>query len=118
MRRKVYGQSKVEQCPFCDKTALSVNSQGIPVCQDHKKEHLNIKCLCGSWLDVKKSKWGPFFVCGNCGPVSLKKGLEIASMGGKVAYKVQKSSAKDPLPDKSEPRPKEMTVRSDELDFI
>ncbi len=72
--KKVYGQSKTEQCYFCDKNALSKNSQGILVCEKHKNQSVAAKkCICGETLSIKESKWGAFFLCKNCGPISLTK---------------------------------------------
>ena len=78
--RKVYGQSRIENCPFCGKRALCVNRQGIPVCDTHKGKYLDIRCTCGSWLEARKGKFGVFFTCINCGTVSLRKALEMADI--------------------------------------
>ncbi len=76
-RKKIYGQSKEDTCVFCSKTALAKNSQGLTVCHDHLKDVLEEKkCACGEMMDVKESKWGAFFLCKNCGPISLKKAKE------------------------------------------
>lgn len=75
--RKVYGQSKAYECPFCGKRALSVSKQGVPVCVNHKNKSVNIKCVCGEWLDIKKGKWGPYFHCMNCGNISFRKALSM-----------------------------------------
>jgi len=75
---KSYGQSKIDTCPFCEKRAVTSNEQGIPVCLNHKtKKLLDIKCICGEWLDVKAGKWGPYFYCMNCGNISFKKGMSM-----------------------------------------
>ncbi|MCF7866789.1 hypothetical protein K9L67_03550 [Candidatus Woesearchaeota archaeon] len=77
-RKKIYGQSKTEECPFCGKIPTTSNEQKIPTCQDHKDVLLeDLKCACNDWLDLKESKYGPFFVCMNCGPVSFKKALDL-----------------------------------------
>ena len=76
--RKVYGQSKENTCLFCGKQSTRANEQGVPVCNNHKNAILNdFKCACGEWLDIKQSKYGIFFVCINCGPVSLAKALSV-----------------------------------------
>jgi hypothetical protein len=36
-----------------------------------------MKCACGGWLDMKVSKFGPFWVCMKCGPVSWRKAMEM-----------------------------------------
>lgn len=100
--RKVYGQSRIERCPFCGAQALSVTKQGVPVCRNHVDRVLELKCVCGEWLELKTSKWGPFFLCVNCGTVTFRKAMEM----NEGQFKKEKSA------------PREMTVRSDELDFL
>jgi len=75
--RKVYGQSQELLCPFCGERATVKNEQGLPTCTHHRHKEMNLKCVCGSWLDIKESKYGTFFVCMECGPVSWKKAWEI-----------------------------------------
>ena len=68
MRRKIYGQSRIDACPFCKKQSTTVNSQGLPVCQKHKDAQLpDMKCVCGDYLDIRRGKFGPYFYCMNCG---------------------------------------------------
>ena len=75
---KRYGQSKTDNCPFCNKRALTVNSQGIPVCLKHKdKELTDLKCACGEWLDLQNGKFGPYFRCMKCGNISFRKAMEM-----------------------------------------
>ena len=107
---KRYGASKIDRCPFCDKQAVTSNPQGIPVCSDHKSEDLNdLKCACGDWLDLKKGKYGIFFNCMNCGSVSLSKALDM----NPKAQPQPKISAS-----KKTSKPTEVTVTSDDLDFM
>ena len=76
--RKVYGLSKRQPCPFCERIATHKNEQGLEVCHAHKEETLdNIKCTCGSWLDMLSGKFGTYFRCINCGNVSFRKAMEI-----------------------------------------
>ena len=76
--RKVYGSYQVPKCAFCGLQAIVKNKQNIPVCQKHKNENIStIKCVCGSYLQLKEGKYGTFFLCDNCGPMSLAKGLKI-----------------------------------------
>ncbi|MFT4307839.1 MAG: hypothetical protein ACMXYM_00520 [Candidatus Woesearchaeota archaeon] len=77
MRRKVYGQSENTICAFCGKQATTRNTERVPVCKDHRSAKLEeVKCTCGRFMDVKEGKWGPFFVCPACGPVSFEKARE------------------------------------------
>ena len=99
--RKQYGESQIDRCPFCNKQALSLNNQKIPVCRDHKSREITAVCVCGALLDMKKGKYGPFFVCASCGPQSLKKVLSVNSQ--EVVEKKEK---------------KEITVRSDDARYF
>lgn len=75
--KKVYGESKLSECPFCGGAAITKNSQKIPVCTRHKDEELlDLKCSCGAYLDLVIGKYGPFFKCINCNIVKFKTVLE------------------------------------------
>lgn len=110
---KKYGQSKIFNCPFCGKQAITKSHQGLPVCIAHKEASLqNLKCLCGDYLDLKDGKYGPYFSCMKCGNMNFKKALEINP---------DREKPKIPASNKSSSKPverKEITVRSDELDFL
>ena len=75
MRKKVYGQNRMEKCPLCGDNALHKNKQGIPVCKDHTDFEIELKCACGDYLDPKEGKWGTFFVCMHCGAISWHKAM-------------------------------------------
>jgi hypothetical protein len=82
---KKYGQSKTDQCPFCQKHATSMNSQDIPVCQAHKEEVLDdLKCVCGSILEMLHGKFGVFFKCISCGNMNMRKVLEFNTIKAKT----------------------------------
>jgi hypothetical protein len=73
---KRYGESKRMDCPFCKKPAITQNMQGVPTCNAHNKEKLpDMKCMCGSWLELKQGDWGVYFNCINCGNLSFAKAL-------------------------------------------
>ena len=119
---KRYGESKIQKCPFCDKQATVNNSQGIPTCVNHKDELLvNLRCACGSYLESRSGKFGPYFHCMNCGNVNFKKAMEMND-GEKRLYKVQvkKKPGMEVKESKKhyESRSREITVTSDELDLI
>jgi hypothetical protein len=116
--RKVYGEYRQESCPYCGKQALATNGQGIPVCKEHIDKELNLKCACGEWLDVKKGKFGAFFLCMSCGPVSMRKALDMNSHLLKDMEKPASVSVVAPIKDSRIEKKKEITVRSDELDFL
>ncbi|MBR9675917.1 hypothetical protein GOV05_02820 [Candidatus Woesearchaeota archaeon] len=93
--KKVYGQSKEENCFFCDKKAFFKNKQGLNACADHKTSFSDEKpCVCGEKLSVKQSKWGPFFLCPNCGPISQKKAEEMEADEGYNINKKYKTPKK------------------------
>jgi len=75
---KKIGEYKIDPCPFCGEASMVRNKMGIPVCSKHKTTPFPaVKCMCGGALDLKEGKWGPFFLCFKCGPVSMKKVLEM-----------------------------------------
>jgi hypothetical protein len=120
---KRYGESKKQSCPFCNKPALTKNSQGVPVCIKHKNESLDLKCICGEWLDVRSGKWGPFFNCGRCGNISFAKAMEANPNIGS-ASSTQQSTAKKAtsIPEKKpavtkDKGKKEIVITSDEVDL-
>lgn len=100
---KRYGQSKIINCPFCGKQAITKNSQGIPVCLEHKKSLLpDMKCICGEWLDIKNGKFGPYFYCMKCGNINFNRALEMNPGWNKK--------------DKSKNKPKEYIIKSTDVD--
>ncbi len=130
---KRYGESKNQSCPFCGKTAVTENAQGVHVCIKHKGEYIDAKCLCGEWLDIRSGKWGPYGICTRCGNISWSKILEA---NPKITPKINKSDSDGQSSDKKneESKPKqrqymasrsplsgkrkETVIRSDELDFM
>lgn len=124
---KRYGQSKTNKCPFCGIEAVFQNSQGIPVCRRHKDSMVrDLTCICGSSLEPRAGKFGPYFSCMKCGNVNFRRAMEInegmlrmakepglrpAPRRGKFE-EVRSRAIKERIP------PKETVVRSDELDFM
>ena len=119
---KRYGQSKIDPCPFCKKTAITKNSQGVPVCLSHKEAALpEMKCACGNYLNMMEGKFGIFFNCMSCGNKSLSKVLAMnpsveakQTIPQKQTYKKieNKNNASKPSPKEK----KEVTVTSDQVD--
>lgn len=68
-----YGQSTATACPFCGRSATVKNTQGVPVCIDHRESSMEGTCACGGSLELRDGQWGPYFLCRTCGPVSMKK---------------------------------------------
>ncbi len=80
-RKKTYGEYKVSYCPFCEKIATSKNEQGLDVCRIHTQQKMEeIKCTCGSWLETRSGKFGPYFNCVKCGNISYHKGMEMKGL--------------------------------------
>ena len=114
---KRYGQSKIDECPFCSKNAVTENPQGVPVCANHKDKLLDLKCQCGCWLEVRKGKWGPYFNCINCGNISFKLGLEMnKNLKDKSIKQDRQIPAKQTYKVIEETKEK-VVITSDELDF-
>jgi hypothetical protein len=75
--QKKYGESKIEECPFCGKQSTTVNKQDIPVCMKHKDTLMQeIKCMCGEYLEPRRGKYGLYFLCQRCGIVNRRKAFE------------------------------------------
>lgn len=102
---KRYGDYKVERCPFCKKQATGQNSEGVPVCYEHKNSTLpELKCICGSYLEMRKGKFGVFFTCIKCGNINRNKAFEINDMVSMRSAEPAKSAA---LMRPSDPRQEE-----------
>ncbi len=113
--KKVYGQSKQLECPFCGKIATTRNEKGVDVCVQHQKEVLEeIKCTCGSWLEQRSGKFGPYFNCINCGNMNFSKGMEMKNI---TARPSQEKVTIEKKPIEKEP-PKEITITSDDVFYF
>jgi hypothetical protein len=121
-RKKQYGQSQTNTCPFCNKLATSKNKQGITVCRQHTDKMLDLKCACGSWLEIKEGKWGAYCNCLDCGNINFKKALEINPKATQTATTTQKPAFKTQSPNKPfKPKPrekKETTITTDDIDYF
>lgn len=119
--RKIYGASRVDNCPFCGQRAVTENAQGVPVCIKHKKSMLDLKCQCGSWLDVLKGKYGPYCRCLNCGNVNFRRALEmnprIEDASTNTSTERPKKSTKSNYKSNYKKTRSEQTVTSDEVDL-
>ena len=110
-RKKTYGEYKVAHCPFCDKVATSKNEQGLNVCRVHTQQKMEeIKCTCGSWLENRSGKFGPYFNCIKCGNINYNKGLAMKEMTTPI--KVEES--KKVVTEFSEYKKKKIVDDSDE----
>jgi len=77
---KRYGESKIDKCPFCGRQATAKNKQNVAVCSAHINNSIdNMKCVCGSFLELRSGKFGAYFNCINCGNVNFKKAMEMNS---------------------------------------
>jgi hypothetical protein len=75
---KSYTERKLNSCPFCGKDAYTVNMVKIPVCLAHKEtKEPTLKCMCGTWVDIKVGRYGTYAQCLRCGNVNLDKILEV-----------------------------------------
>lgn len=123
---KRYGESKTNKCPFCEKDAFSQNKQKIPTCKEHKETLLQeVKCVCGSWLDMREGKYGIFFTCINCGALNLRKVLEMNNVQKQKTEQTANREQKLYIRPKTlqeveqeQKKSKEITISSEELDFI
>ena len=112
--KKVYGQSKLSNCTFCGRTATQKTEAGLEVCYLHTKEKLpEVKCTCGSWLEQRSGKFGPYFNCLRCGNINFKKAMEIKAIT---------TSKEKVLPKTSSPAekfiPKETIITSRDVEYF
>ena len=81
---KAYGKSQVSHCPFCNRIATQKTESGLIVCHLHTPELLpEIKCTCGSWLEQRSGKYGPYFNCLKCGNINFDKVMEMKALTSK-----------------------------------
>ncbi len=91
---KKYCSYQKNVCVFCGKTSTVTNAQGLLTCiADQRKTLEEKKCACGEMLELKQGKYGPFFLCRSCGPMSLKKSMDSDTQG------LYKTTKKVTLPD-------------------
>jgi len=123
--REIYGSSNVDSCIFCSARALALNEQQFPVCTNHRNAIVNmdkLKCPCGSYLDIKKGKYGAFFLCMNCGPRSISKIRElneIEDSSGDTHRRSDNSKQQSSTAQKISPEhPKEYTITTNDADYF
>jgi hypothetical protein len=122
--KKKYGAYRIDYCPFCGGRSTTTNQQSVPVCIKHKhKELLDLKCVCGDWLDLKKGKFGPYFNCLNCGNMSFSKALELnPQIGKEKVIKAEEKAIKEEEVIKKEKsfkkEPKEIQITSDDIGIL
>jgi hypothetical protein len=119
---KQYGESRRDACPFCKKQATTVSKDGVPVCVEHKGSALpEMKCACGSMLELKNGKFGAFYNCINCGNQRMSRVFELNDVYDTAASR-PKSNSQKPFKEanqkiKDEPdrkNPREIVVRADD----
>ncbi len=115
--KKVYGSSKQVICPFCTRIATIKNEQGMEVCHTHAKSILpEIKCLCGSWLEQRSGKFGPYFHCMKCGSMNFARGMDIKQMrGDSKPLPIQKEERQEK---KVSPLRTETTITTNDVEYF
>lgn len=76
LKKKHYGNYQIPKCFFCGNGATQKNNDGLPVCKNDRDKSMMTNPVCPNcrgFMELKKSKYGMFFVCINCGPISLAK---------------------------------------------
>lgn len=116
--KKSYGNYKTSNCPFCGKIATQRNEQGMDVCRLHVKTKMQeIKCTCGSWLETRSGKFGPYFNCVNCGNINYKKGLKMKTMTTPTFQEEIKEPVRKEKKESFRER-KEITITSDDVEYF
>jgi topoisomerase IA-like protein len=124
--KKQYGNYKEIICPFCTRKATQKNEQGVEVCYLHVKNVMEeIKCTCGSWLEQKVGKFGPYFNCINCGNLNFQKAMEIKEITAKKIIennKISNNNVSDHKVKKIEKNldsgRKEITITSNDVEYF
>ena len=136
--RKVYGESKDNSCAFCSGVATQETKDGLLVCRSHLNSKLEeIKCTCGSWLEQRTGKFGPYFNCVHCGNINFNKAMEMKSVMAKNMFNTRSNEAPrmvnsySSLPKKEESfedrerrmnkedrKGKEITISSDDVEYF
>jgi hypothetical protein len=113
--KKVYGNYKTTTCPFCSRVATQKNSQGLDVCHLHTKSvQEEIKCTCGSWLEVRSGKFGPYYNCINCGNMNYNKAMEIKA----VTMKDKPAVVEKPKISSRNNTKKEITIDTNDVEYF
>ncbi len=115
---KKYGEYQIKSCPFCNRQATQKNAQGLDVCFQHIKSVFEeIKCTCGSWLEQKVGKFGPYFNCLKCGNINFNKAMEMkALMGSSISTNTPKTEIKAEQKERKER--KEIIITSRDVDYF
>jgi hypothetical protein len=130
--KKVYGKSKEDSCAFCGGVATQTTESGVLVCRHHRDAKLEeIKCTCGSWLEQRSGKFGPYFNCINCGNVNFNKAMEMKAVmpNEAVVQAPRQVSSYSASPKKEESfeerekrirwkEKKEITISSDDVEYF
>jgi hypothetical protein len=102
---KLYGQPRIDRCHSCGSQSTAKNRQQVPVCNQHRDEVLDLKCACGSWLEIRNGKYGAYCHCINCGNINLRNALSINAVEPKKHAKDRGNSST---------ASREITVNSDD----
>ena len=82
----------------------------------------DIKCTCGTWLELRVSKHGPYFHCMDCGNINFEKGMEIKGLThvGLPAEVIQekKPETSSRFGRKTESKKKEITITSNDAFYF
>lgn len=84
----------------------------MDVCPHHVKQVLEeIRCICGSWLEQRSGKFGPYFNCVKCGNLNFKKGLEMRIVKTNEAVSRPVETIRKPIP-------KEIIITTKDVEYF
>ena len=111
--------------------ATQKNEQGLDVCHQHVKQSMEeFKCTCGSWLELRAGKFGPYFNCMNCGNMNYAKAMEIKEVttvssddiSKEIEVLKEKTIVKEKVVQKkynfTEKKSKETTISTDDVEYF
>lgn len=73
---------------------------------------MEIMCTCGSWLELRDGKYGTFFLCENCGPISKSKALQMKEI---TAEQVKEETKTE---ETVKEEPKEINITTDDAEYF
>jgi len=91
------------------------------VCEGHRNEKVSaLRCACGRDVEIIVGKWGPYGKCERCGNVSWSKLTNLNDVS--VSTVPSESPPAQPYTKQRHAdvptQPREITIRSDEVDFL
>ena len=78
------------------------------------------KCICGSWLELRQGKFGPYFHCEKCGNKNFSKGMEVIQSVKPTSFVEEEREGKEKQKNKftDNKERKETTITTDDVEYF